>query len=99
MRRSSMSPRSFLLLVPIAALVEGRGFPAEHRRAHSWLGVLNPGVSYALGLAGLARITASASALLWATEPILILLIATPVLGAIFRPVQIAVFRLIFGGV
>jgi Zn-dependent protease len=29
---------------------------------------------------------------------ILILLIATPVLGNIFRPVQIAVFRLVFGG-
>ena len=29
---------------------------------------------------------------------ILILLIATPVLGSIFRPVQIAVFRLVFGG-
>jgi probable blue pigment (indigoidine) exporter len=38
-----------------------------------WLGVLNPGISYALSLAGLARITASTSVLLWAIEPVLIL--------------------------
>jgi drug/metabolite transporter (DMT)-like permease len=44
------------------------------------LGVLNPGVSYALGLAGLARITASATTLLWATEPIMILLMAWAIL-------------------
>jgi hypothetical protein len=29
---------------------------------------------------------------------ILILLIATPVLGNLFRPIQVAVLRLIFGG-
>jgi drug/metabolite transporter (DMT)-like permease len=59
-----------------ASLIDGRGLPSGHRRPLALLGVLNPGVSYALGLAGLARITASASALLWATEPVLILLIA-----------------------
>jgi drug/metabolite transporter (DMT)-like permease len=37
------------------------------------LGVLNPGLAYALGL---ATITASMSVLLWATEPVLILLLA-----------------------
>lgn len=37
------------------------------------LGVLNPGLAYALSLAGLARITASMSVLLWAIEPVLIL--------------------------
>jgi probable blue pigment (indigoidine) exporter len=51
----------------------------EHRRL-GLLGVLNPGVSYALSLAGLARITASTSVLLWAIEPILILAIAYIVL-------------------
>ena len=45
-------------------------------RRLAWLGVLNPGVSYALGLAGLAHITASLSVLLWATEPLLILALA-----------------------
>jgi drug/metabolite transporter (DMT)-like permease len=40
------------------------------------LGVLNPGVAYALGLAGLTWISASLSVLLWALEPLLILLLA-----------------------
>lgn len=40
------------------------------------LGVLNPGVAYALGLSGLARIPASISVVLWAVEPLLITLIA-----------------------
>ena len=63
-------------LLLIASLIDGRGLPRQHRRPLAVLGVLNPGVSYALGLAGLARITASATALLWATEPIMILLMA-----------------------
>ncbi len=45
------------------------------------LGILNPGIAYALGLLGLLTITASMSVLLWATEPILILLLARLVLG------------------
>ncbi len=44
------------------------------------LGVLNPGVAYALGLLGLASISASMSVLLWAAEPVLILLLAAAVL-------------------
>lgn len=44
------------------------------------LGVLNPGVAYALGLLGLVTITASLSVLLWATEPVLIMLLAVLVL-------------------
>lgn len=40
------------------------------------LGLLNPGLAYALGLLGLATISASMSVLLWATEPVLILLLA-----------------------
>jgi drug/metabolite transporter (DMT)-like permease len=45
------------------------------------LGVLNPGLSYALSLAGLARVTASMSVLLWAVEPLLILAFAYWVLA------------------
>ena len=61
----------------IASLIAGdRRLPVEHRGRLAWLGVLNPGLAYALSLAGLSRITASASALLWATEPVLILLLA-----------------------
>ena len=40
------------------------------------LGVLNPGIAYALGLAGLTWISASLSVLLWALEPLLILVLA-----------------------
>ena len=40
------------------------------------LGVLNPGIAYALGLIGLTTITASMSVLLWALEPVAILLLA-----------------------
>jgi probable blue pigment (indigoidine) exporter len=44
------------------------------------LGILNPGLAYALGLLGLASITASMSVLLWAAEPVLILVLAAAVL-------------------
>ncbi len=49
-------------------------------RRLSALGVLNPGIAYALGLVGLTSITASMYVLLWATEPVLILLLAALVL-------------------
>lgn len=44
------------------------------------LGVLNPGLAYALGLLGLASITASMSVLLWAIERVLILVLAAALL-------------------
>lgn len=44
------------------------------------LGLLNPGLAYALGLLGLVSVTASMSVLLWGTEPILIMLLAVLVL-------------------
>jgi drug/metabolite transporter (DMT)-like permease len=40
------------------------------------LGLLNPGLAYALSLIGLTTITASLSVLLWAFEPLLILVLA-----------------------
>jgi len=40
------------------------------------LGMLNPGMAYALGLLGLVSITASMSVLLWALNPVLIVLLA-----------------------
>ena len=55
------------------------------------LGVLNPGVSYTLSLLGLSYITASLSVLLWAVEPIMILLLAWWVLGdRVTRPMAAA---------
>ena len=44
------------------------------------LGILNPGISYALGLVGLVYITASEAVLLWATEPIMIMALAAAML-------------------
>lgn len=69
------------LLLGLGALVRGvrvRWSPTLQKLA--WLGVLNPGVAYALGLLGLMSITASMSVLLWATEPVLIMLLAVFIL-------------------
>jgi drug/metabolite transporter (DMT)-like permease len=48
------------------------------------LGLLNPGLAYALGLLGLTSIAASLSVLLWAVEPLVIALLAAPILGERF---------------
>lgn len=71
---------SVTLLLAVAR-VSGQwvGWSPEMRRL-AGLGVLNPGLAYALSLAGLARVTASVSVLLWAFEPVLILAIAFVVL-------------------
>jgi drug/metabolite transporter (DMT)-like permease len=45
------------------------------------LGLLNPGIAYALSLLGLTSIAASLSVLLWTVEPVLILVLAAVVLG------------------
>ncbi len=71
---------SIAVLGLAAAITRDTKLPTRHRAQLAWLGVLNPGISYALSLAGLQRITASASALLWALEPILILALAWLVL-------------------
>jgi probable blue pigment (indigoidine) exporter len=51
------------------------------------LGILNPGLAYALSLLGLAHISASLSVLLWALEPILILVLAAWFLSERIGPV------------
>jgi probable blue pigment (indigoidine) exporter len=47
----------------------------------SRLGLLNPGLAYALGLIGLTSISASLYVLLWALEPLMILVLAGVFLG------------------
>jgi drug/metabolite transporter (DMT)-like permease len=47
----------------------------------SRLGLLNPGLAYALSLIGLVTISASLSVMLWALEPLLILALAAVFLG------------------
>jgi probable blue pigment (indigoidine) exporter len=62
------------------------------------LGLLNPGLSYALGLIGLTGITASAAVLLWALEPIGILVLAAVLLGERVGGRVIALSALAIGG-
>jgi drug/metabolite transporter (DMT)-like permease len=68
-----------LLLVIAVARRERIAWTKPARRLAA-LGVLNPGLAYALGLVGLTSITASMYVLLWATEPVVILLLAALVL-------------------
>lgn len=64
-------------LVVLVVLIRARGMPLRGSpRVLARLGVLNPGLAYALGLAGLTWISASLSVVLWAIEPLLILLLA-----------------------
>jgi drug/metabolite transporter (DMT)-like permease len=66
-------------LIALAILMRLRGLPFRDRSASpvlGRLGLLNPGLAYALSLLGLVHITASMSVLLWAMEPLLILLLA-----------------------
>jgi drug/metabolite transporter (DMT)-like permease len=54
------------------------------------LGLLNPGIAYALSLLGLVTITASLSVLLWALEPLLILFLAAIFLRERITPMFVA---------
>jgi drug/metabolite transporter (DMT)-like permease len=69
---------TFLLLLALARRQPFVWTPSLRRL--SALGVLNPGIAYALGLVGLTTITATMSVLLWAIEPVAILLLAALVL-------------------
>lgn len=89
-------------VVALAVVIWTRGlrvsWSPELRRLGA-LGVLNPGVSYALGLLGLAQITASLSVLLWATEPLMILVLAWWYLGDRIGKPLIALSALALAGV
>jgi probable blue pigment (indigoidine) exporter len=85
-----------LLLVTALQRQPVRWSPQLRRLAA--LGVLNPGVAYALSLFGLAHITASLSVLLWAVEPLLILLLARWLLhDPITRPAALAMICAVGG--
>ncbi len=76
---------AFLFIVAIIRREPFAG-SSEMRRLAGF-GVLNPGLAYALGLVGLTTITASLSVLLWAAEPVLIMLLAVFVLRERIPPV------------
>jgi len=66
-------------VVVLGALMRWRGVPLRDRSTPpilGRLGLLNPGAAYGLSLLGLSSISVSLSVLLWALEPLLILLLA-----------------------
>lgn len=71
---------SVMLVTPLLLVRHRQLAPAGRLARLTALGVLNPGISYALGLLGLVFITASESVLLWATEPIMIMALAAVML-------------------
>jgi probable blue pigment (indigoidine) exporter len=80
-----------LLLVLILLRREPFAWTPPVRRLAA-LGILNPGIAYALGLIGLTTITASLSVLLWALEPVAIMLLAVAMLREhIPRALEVAV--------
>ena len=62
------------------------------------LGVLNPGLAYALSLLGLVHITASLSVMIWALEPLLILFLAAWILRERIGPLLVALSVVALGG-
>jgi drug/metabolite transporter (DMT)-like permease len=62
------------------------------------LGILNPGIAYALSLLGLVTITASLSVLLWALEPLLILLLAAILLREQVTPALVVLSSIAVAG-
>ena len=74
-----------LAFLALVAHPRGEHLPSDRPgRLAGRLGLLNPGLAYALGLLGLAQIPAGLSVLLWAVEPVLILLLAA--LAITLRP-------------
>jgi len=88
-------------LVALALLMRLRGIPFRDRSAApvlGRLGLLNPGLAYALSLLGLVHISANLSVLLWAMEPLLILLLAGLVLGERIGPSLVVLSVVAVGG-
>ena len=87
----------FLLVVALVRHEPLAWTPPVRRLAA--LGVLNPGMAYALGLVGLTTITASMSVLLWALEPVAIMLLAALVLREHIPPALAASVGVAIAGV
>ncbi len=87
-------------LLLIACLVRREHFVwTPTTRRLTGLGLLNPGMAYALGLLGLVSISASMSVLLWALEPVLILLLAVVLLHERVRPRLLSALAVAIAGV
>ena len=77
---------SVLFLSTLSIRTPGPTATGRGRRRAILLGLLNPGLSYALALVGLSTIAASTSVLIWASEPALIVLLALIVLRERLTP-------------
>jgi len=89
-----------LLFLSLAARIRGEsiGLLTEPRRLGA-LGLLNPGLAYALGLVALTHISASVAVVIWATEPALVALLATVVLGERLGRAAIVLTAVAIGGI
>ena len=94
-------PALTLLVIQLSASLVAIALFMRLRRLPLWsgasphlrrLGLLNPGLAYALSLLGLVQITASLSVLLWAAEPLLILLLASLFLRERLGPTVVVLF-------
>ncbi len=65
-----------LAILTVAMRLRGISLRSRGPALLGRLGLLNPGIAYALSLLGLVTITASLSVLLWALEPLMILFLA-----------------------
>jgi probable blue pigment (indigoidine) exporter len=88
-------------LALLSLMMRWRGLPFRDRSASpilGRLGILNPGLAYALSLLGLVHITASLSVMLWAVEPLLILFLAAWFLRERIGPSLVALSSIALAG-
>jgi drug/metabolite transporter (DMT)-like permease len=97
---------SVIFLLALSLRGTNDRIPRSRRRHAMVLGLLNPGLSYALALVGLSTIAASTSVLIWASEPALIVLLAfallherlTPLLTAALGMALLGVLLVVYAG-
>jgi len=97
---------SVIFLLALSVRGTNDRMPRSRRRRAMVLGLLNPGLSYALALVGLSTIAASTSVLIWASEPALIVLLAfaflherlTPRLTAALGMALLGVLLVVYAG-
>lgn len=70
-----------LLVLLLVGAPDRRAGSTSGLRRLAWLGLLNPGLAYVLAMFGLVTVTASLAVLVWATEPLLIAVLAALFLG------------------
>ena len=87
-----------LVILGVLMRRQGISFRSEGSPLLGRLGLLNPGIAYALSLLGLATITASLSVLLWALEPLMILFLAAWFLRERISPTFVVLSLVALGG-